>query len=991
MNLIEAERLARKIADVLEQRAPAGQGRQCAQEYAEVCSTANHRLHQCAGMMARNENALALQLADEAPPLLDLVTRLGFRQISDWREYCQAHELPLADPLDAKSIRQLGEAYGQGLAADHQLYRKYREAVMGRKEDEAVEVLRAIVRRNPADTNAPKELERLERKVLDEALAQLRLALDRGDDQRAVELIHEIEALNFAARPGGEVWQQAQKVRCQVLLRQAAQARTRGDWNAAAPLLPQVRTLRDEHEISLGEADARTQAELEAWVSERHQARDEDRKFHRTVAEWQQLVAASEAKNAAGDRLPRADLRHLIESLDRQWREVERFQRELNEDLLARSRKSLLMLRAQLAQRNRTLRNAWVAGLSAFVLLAIVASIFFSRQREARDAAGELGALTQNRSVAAVEKLLAQLRERNARPGGSTPSLRAALAASEQFLRVEHDRRQSAEASLTRLKEAAMHGFSNAPAADVQAQFELAHKLTEATANDLKPPLEKTLDPLRHQWERTLAEQKQGRLVRFDKILSTAKESADHELGYARGVEAVRATLAGLEAPLAELRLLAEPSLALLRLPGDAVTRLNSLQLSVASYSNEVARWDGIQRTWRQPGTTEDYFESLKQLQRAEFAAPDDKRRAGEALGLNWTMSAFVGELLLPAEPEAWARFERQPELTFTPPEVMPGERTRFNQLRDDENIFNLWQCEIARLPRQAGQARTTWTAYARGGLNRNRFGRLAGMVYDPVASPTLIEFKPREFDNYEFSATNVVRAPESEVFERVGLKALIDSQTGTNFGASLLGILDALNQETSGSPLFRAYLAVRAHGLMELRPNSWDAQWAPAARKDRLHLRELGAEAIASGDWLAPGRHADMGRRLEEHFSNARQTSYRAQAKFSSTLARRTLQSGFQLAGHTNAQGEPVLPSAPPDRAELWGWPSGGTAPALLFRYAAKERRFVAVVAPLPFTPLFRFREDRGRLLADVRRSISGRPAELGSQLPPFFAVALE
>ena len=199
MNLIEVERLARKIADVLEQRAPTAQGRQCAQDYTDACRVANHRLNQCAGMMARNENALALQLADKAPPLLDLVTRLGFRQVNEWREFCQAHELPVADPLDAKAIRQLGAAYGQGLAADHQLYRQYREAVMSRKEDQAVEVLRAIVRRNPADTNAPRELERLERKVLDGELEKLRLALDGGDDLRGVSLVHEIEALNFSA------------------------------------------------------------------------------------------------------------------------------------------------------------------------------------------------------------------------------------------------------------------------------------------------------------------------------------------------------------------------------------------------------------------------------------------------------------------------------------------------------------------------------------------------------------------------------------------------------------------------------------------------------------------------------------------------------------------------------------------------------------------------------------------------------------------------
>lgn len=989
MNLIEVERLARKIADVLQQRAPAAQGRQCAQEYAELCRTANHRLHQCAGMMARNENALALQLADEAPPLLDLVTRLGFRQVNEWREFCQAHELPVADALDAKFIRQLGAAYGQGLAADHQLYRKYREAVRTGKEDQAVEVLRAIVRHNPADPSAPKELERLERKVLEGEMAKLRLALEAGDDQRVVGLIHEIEALNFAARPDGDAWRRAQQVRCGVLLRQAGQAQTRKDWTATAPLLPQVRALRDEYALTLSDADTRALSEIEVWVSERHKAHEEDRKFLRDVAQLRQLVEACATKNAAGDRLARADLRHLIDSLDRQWREVERFHREVDEDLAARHRKSLLVLRAQLAQRNHTLRNAWVAGLSVFVLLTIMASVFFWRQRGARDAAGELAALSRNRNVMAVEKLLAQTRTDSSRVGSSTPALRAALKATEQFLRAEHSRQQSTEAAIARLNDAAARGFSNAPMEDNQAQFDLAQKLASETADDLRPPLLSALVPLRRDWERWLEQRKQERLARFETTMAAANQQADRGLGYAKGIEAVRAVITGLTSPLEELHLLSVPPLAALRLPVDATARLDGLRTRVAAFSNEVARWDAIQSVWHQPDSLRDYLESLKQLQRSEFATPEEKRKASEALGLNLTVSSLFNALLLPGETEAWTRFERQPELSFTPLEVMQGERTRFNQLRDDENIFNLWQCEIVRRPTKLGDAIITWKAYARGALNKNRFGYMAGVIYDPVASPKLVEFTPRSFDNYEFSVTNVVRAAESEIFERVGLKGFIDNQTGTNFGASLLGILDALNQETSGSPLFRAYLAVRLHDLMELRAPSWDAHWSPAAAKDRLRLRELGAEAIASGDWLAPENHASRAKGLEEHFASARQTSYRQQAKFLATLARRTLQTGFQLAGHADVHGEPMLPSAPADRAELWGWPSGEAVPALLFRYAANERRYVSVATPLPLTPLFRFRDDRARVLADVRRNVSTRPSELGSYLPPFFAVA--
>ena len=85
MNLIEAERLVRKISEVLQHRAHEAQARQLAQDYADVCRTASHRLEQCAAMLGEGDEPQAIQLAESPPPLLDLVTRLGFRQLSEWR------------------------------------------------------------------------------------------------------------------------------------------------------------------------------------------------------------------------------------------------------------------------------------------------------------------------------------------------------------------------------------------------------------------------------------------------------------------------------------------------------------------------------------------------------------------------------------------------------------------------------------------------------------------------------------------------------------------------------------------------------------------------------------------------------------------------------------------------------------------------------------------------------------------------------------------
>jgi hypothetical protein len=95
----------------------------------------------------------ALQLAETAPPLMDLITLLGFRQAAEWRNYCQAHQLPWSEPFYDKYIRLLNDAYSKGITGDHPFYRDYRRAVMENDDARAFSILRVIARLNPSDPN----------------------------------------------------------------------------------------------------------------------------------------------------------------------------------------------------------------------------------------------------------------------------------------------------------------------------------------------------------------------------------------------------------------------------------------------------------------------------------------------------------------------------------------------------------------------------------------------------------------------------------------------------------------------------------------------------------------------------------------------------------------------------------------------------------------------------------------------------------------------
>lgn len=988
MNLIEVERLVRKISEVLQHRAHEAEARQLAQDYADLCQTARHRLEQCAAMLGEGDAPQALQLADAPPPLLDLVTRLGFRQLNEWRAYCQSHDLPVADSLDGKFIRQLGETYGKGCAPNHELYRNYREAVLGRDDYQAAGVLRAITRGNPADTNAPRELVRLEKAILATQLEKLAAAIEAKDDARAVSLALEIESLNFGVRPDGEVWRQGQEARCRLLLRQAQQQRSSNAWAAANSLLLLLNSLLEEHGLTWTGAEAQALREIEAWVSQCRKAAEEDRKFQRALLELRQMVAGCEASNAAALPLDRTELRAQCESLDRKRREVDQFGRSVEDEIAARAGKALLVLRGKLKRRNQSVRNRVAAALAGFAIAAVAISLFFWHERQARDFGAELKAHRETRHVAAVERFAAQVRGENAHLVHSSAPLRHELESADQFLQTERQRKERCERMLAQLQGAAIQEFTNAAPEQIQAQIEATSQAVTETAEDFQTALNASLTSVQNRWGQWLEQRRKERVTEFERRLRPAETLADSELKYARGPESVRATLTNIHPMLLDLRPLITPPLRQLRLPPDAEARFHALQTRVTTFSNEIAQWGRITAGWGQPVSLEAYLESLKTFQQSEFAPPAQKAPAVEVLGFDITISTLMAGLLLPGDPVGWAEFTRRPNSSTLPADVMPGEHTRFNQLRDDDNM-KLSQCKIILLSPPA-VASKTWLAYANGGLRLNKLGRKTGLIYDPAESPNAVGFKPREFDNFELRVEDRGLAEESVAFERVGMKLLIDSRTGVNYGMSLLVILDNINRESAGSPLFRAYLALRVHEIMELRPHVWDAHWAPNAALDRELLRGLGAEAIKSGDWLAPGR-ATNGARLEQHLTQARQVSYREQAKFLSALARRTVAAGFALAGHADAAGQPVLPTPPQDRAELWGWTRQAKAPALLFRYRAGEGRYLAVHQAMPFTPLFTFRADRIQMLNEERKSISSNPAQLGSHLPPLFSTPYE
>jgi hypothetical protein len=988
MNLIEAERLIRRLTEVLQHQPRAPQARQLAQDYAEVCREVNARLEQCSSMLAAGEEQQALQLAEAAPPLLDLITRLSFRQVADWRAFCQAHELPIAETLEAKFIRQLGEAYGKGLTADHQLYREYRQAILSHRDEQAVAVLRVIARRNPADANAPRELERLEHKILNDRMANLDQALARNDTPQVLQWVRQIEGLNFHVAPEGKTWRDAQMVRFRFALSEARRLRELSAWAEVEPWLTQIQTLCAEYSLLISPEEARERDEAEAWLASCQLAHEEERKFLRCLADVRQLVSGLEEKQVMGHGFSRTELRAEHQQLERKWRELGQFSRPIDDALALPTQKMLRLLESLYERKTRRLRLGVIGAIVLWLALSLGLSLELYSRHQASGLITELNRLGEQREVNALEKLVQHI-ERNELALARRPSMQVALAKAHERLDAEAKLHLACQAELKDLNELAARNFSGLAPAELLRQLHAAQDHLRALAKPFQTAEQPQWQILENRWEAWLGQQRQQRESQFQALIENAGRLAREGLRYEYAPARVRQSLQDLETSLARLTSFITPPISELQLGPSCVQEFGALTSRVASFQLELARWDRIQSAQRQPASWEAYWDSLRLMQTNEFVSSEDKGAATQLISLNLTATSFVNLLLITNQPEALAAFERQPLHPLKPPEVLSLETDMINRLRNDENIHNVKLFQLAQLSLPATNAARARVIFARSQPTRAGVMSKFDAAYDPQSSPQAVNFRVQEYPRVKFECAERGVIPEKELFDRLGISQLIDSRGGSNYTMSILVVLDQLNEEREGSALFRAYLAARLFRLMDLRPAEWGLHWAPTAAADRVHLRELGADDLVSGDWLVPAKIQAMNKKFEDHFVQARRVSYVKQAVFLNQLAAQAKEKGFQMVGHVSREGKAVLATGSSSEPfELWGIESRSRLPALLFHRNEASQSWETEKRALPFSPLLAPKLDRRVLLDQVAQSqgVAWTTPELRRLLPPLF-----
>jgi hypothetical protein len=974
MTLNQTERLVRKIAEVAAHPATDTQTAKLAHDYAELCRAANRRLEQCALMIEAGQFLQALQLSETAPPLMDLITLLGFRQAADWRNYCQAHQLPWAEPFYDKYIRLLNDVYGKGITGDHPFYRDYRRAVMENDDARAFSILRVIAKLNPSDPNTKEEMKRLEDKLLRARLEGLRQVLAAGDPVNIQACLEQLEASGLPVPASHPVWQQAQVARCQLMLRRAEELRQQELWQEVEAVVEEIHAFATRYNVRLPEADADIWTALEDWTTQQRASCTAQQDFRRAVSALEYEADSLATKRATGARLNQADATTAFNSLKAKLSEAESFGNALEEELVAQCQEVSGWLQGQIQAANR--RKRLIAVVTILVILSAVGAAiphFLDRARQG-DYKKRFQQLEAARNVSAVETLLAEAPE----AWKASPAVADNLGKAKDFVAREKGLKQTFDQKLDALKQIAAAGFADGMAQVGPDRTSCGHALS-LLAPEYQAEGTGALDAWDGRWQTF-------RNAELGGVLNRAEEVAT-VLNATNGVEPVRAAIPQIQAMLAGVGPLEAQPPALDPRLADRLVRLTN---KIETWTATAGKWDQAQAGLVSAPSLEQYLEALDKLVLSPFATTAQKTGVARIKSLPIDQETLLGQLLLPNDRPAW---DSLTNVTGWSTSLMPEQPTRqekdlYFKLRDDKNVRDVNAYELITNTRPNNQYRTH-PVFVQGAIALDNGGSEAGMVHDPALYRDSLHFMHVTYSDWDYSKIKrLYRTLECDSYERLGLGDLIDANTG-NYQKPILQLFDELNQETKASAVFRAFVTFKLLALAEVRPAEWGFSWCPSLPAHLQALTGLDAKEIQSGDWMVPERSEKLEGPLQDYFRKARAIPLEKQARFLQQLVRETCAKGFVFAGFIDDAGRPVLRPLSVPSIELCGWNRAGTA-TLLLRKAPGGDTYSPLAEPLPYTPLFAFTGDRRELLLQTLNAIAYPAALAVSILPPFFEGAL-
>jgi len=974
MTLLETERLIRKMTELLQQGGNSDLAPKLAGDYAAACHAANLRLQQCESMIKAGDRHQAIQLAETAPNLLDVITVLEFRDADDWRSFCEQNSLLAAERIDAHSVHALNDCYALGITTDHPLYAAYRKAVLNRNDEEALKALQSITRLNPTDGNAASELARLDGKVLGARLDNLARLITGGDAASVVAAIAAIEAFGFKSRPDGEVWRKAETIRCGVLLEEAATLKAVSQWAEVLAKLDFVQRLQKELKLEFPSAWLTQMDDLGSWAGAELEKDRKDRAFKALLGELNYRIQQSEEKDTSARYVKLPELRDDSEALHKIWRSLADFTRPIPDEHTAAFRKRSSLIDAEIARRTAIRMRAILGGSAVAIAAGAIIVWFVLGQMKATEFVKELRAAVAQHQAHAAMQLVDRLHT-SEQHLLSVGKVNAALATAESFVAEERALLANFEAAFSKLP-AKLSGEPDAAKINAIAeQLAQTRAALNALAPDLKTENEPRVQAFEQQWQQYLSEGGAAVNAILEQWISSAEKQCN-QLDYRTPVDTMEASLSKLSADIQKITDCEAGFKEHVSLRNDLLQRTAAVQTKFAAYDRELKKIDDGLLAAKKATTFNDYSSAISLLSSSEFSSAPAVAAATSAQSLGASEEAALRTLLNATNATTWAFIHKQRTAGFIPESTMPVERQAFQRLYSDPAVNAIHQHYRLWLDKESTKSMDWITA----GLIDTSEGWKTIPAWTPSASANSATFDARQYGFFagtlRLSPTQPVYRIETidepnptSAFDSVPLKKVWNGQSG--YGGSLLDILDALKDSHDGSPVFRAYLFCSLVEIMEFQPDAWGLSFCPSARADAKTISAIGGGQINSGDWLVPAKVANWSQKLDQFFASQKAKSYGRQAAATLALDQSAAKDGLHYVGFVGLDEKPILSQNPPP-AEMWAY-AAASKPPILYGGSA-----------MPLSPLFALPLSRVDYLTKVAADLSDTSTR--DMLPPLF-----
>lgn len=985
---------------------------EAALRYAQACTEAEQRLDRVAAMLQKGSDYQALQVAEEEPPLLDLVGILSFGDEKHWQSFCELHGLKVAPRLNAKTVQNLEALYAKGISANHPLYKDFRAAVLSRDDGKSLKIVRTILKLNPNDENAKKELLRLENKALQEKIEQLREALGTDDEERIATLTEAIKASTTAAKlERVEVFQQGEAV-CTALRRRQAETRLpgmlqqmtelqrEGKWQEVGRLLEEVNAMIHEHRLEpLPEEQSSQRQSLTAYHQKESAADEKRRNFDRCLKGYVRYVEEIETRLLTGSGVTFDEIAERDEMFVKRWKELEGFQLPVPNETLQRLRAAGQELRARLdrMQRARRLRNMALAA-SVLLLLGCLSALGLHAWK-AYTLTLELAGYQNKGNCGAAEALVQKLR-REEELLLRWPYLQAKIEEVDGWTGQARATEKQALAALDSIESTYQGDSTSLLPASLVKQMDDAKELVGQLVEDIAPAPLNRLKALETKRDLHLAEVLKKRVSEMEAALSGIESLTATELSHQKLASNVAASCAEMESKLKQLEHLLKPEVEALKIPSDIETRVNKQRSLLDAFAKDLNAFASVREETVKAGTLAEYKAALLKWQDVKFieAAP-----ASQALDTLPSEKAFLSELLAHGDQSLLqAILDDKSGRHMTPDAPLELDQRTILSLIHDENLNEVFENTVVSYSSRKSNA----LFWSQGRPSESSIGgsvKWTGKFYEPDSTKMAVLFTERSFTRAgyggEYQGHGVLSSRlsgTSQMINVIGISKILDEK-GERVMRPLLEVFDRLVKDPDGSPLAKAYIMIKLEGMMAPpRHHEWGLHLCPTLEHDlrALHLL-LGNEILRSEDWMVPSMREKWSSKLGGFFTGCKTHFYMKEALARRDYLLQAAKAGLKYVGYVEADRSVKLTQAGVAAVEWWMLGKDDRKPILVSNSQAGGNSngvFTPPVVPeaAVLSPVFVVPIDRRQLVAQFQKALTADGIDL-KPLPgesPYLAV---